>query len=73
MFMASVHEGKKRFKCGICNYISYIKNMLNQFMREKSLLNSTFFSKKGVMDTHVETVHEGKKPFEFPICDYSCY
>ena len=64
----SVHEGKKPFKCDICDYIFSLKGNLNQHAASvhkgkkpfKCNICDATFSKKGLMKRHFSKIHEGK-------------
>ena len=75
--MASIHEGKKAFKCESCDYSCSQKNSLKQHFLSvhegikpfkcdmcdyKCLQNSD-------IKKHVALVHEGKKLFQCKLCD----
>ena len=78
--LASVHEGKKPFKCDICDYICSQKMDMNRHIASvhegkkpfKCVICDYSCSQKGNMSTHVASVHEGTKPFKCDICDYIC-
>ena len=56
--VASIHEGKKAFKCGICD---------ERFSQNGSL-------KRHMISRHESRKSlDGKKPFKCFICKYSCY
>ena len=77
--VVSVHEGKKPFKCDICDYNCSQKSVMNRHVasvhQEKkpfkcNICDYSCFQKKD-MKKHIASVHEGKKPFKCDICDYS--
>ena len=67
--IATIHEGKKKFKCDICSskftskqsmniHIAVIHEGKKQFKCD--ICNAEFTSKHG-MKGHIATIHEGKK------------
>ena len=74
----AVHEGKKPFKCEICDYSCSIKNYLNEHAERVHEGKKSFkcqicdykSSQKGDLKRHV-AVHEEKKAFECKFCAYS--
>jgi uncharacterized Zn-finger protein len=74
-----VHEGKKPFKCTLCDtsftkkalmvtHIASIHEGKKPF--SCSICNST--SKKAAMEKHIESIHEKKRPYECSKCD-ACF
>ena len=75
--VATVHEGKKAFKCGICTaeftskhsmrgHIATVHEGTKAF--KCGICNAEFTSKHG-MKGHIGTIHEGKKQFKCDICN----
>ena len=75
-----VHEGKKPFKCDICDYCSSRKSHMNRHIESvhegkkpfKCEICDYSCSLKKTMKIHAASVHEGLKPFKCHICDYCC-
>ena len=75
----SVHEGKKSFKCNVCDTAFSEKSKLNGHIESVHEGKKPFqcricdasFSQKGDMNRHIESVHEGKKLFRCKICNAS--
>ena len=63
--VASVHEGKKPYKCDFCDHSSVLNRVTWINMRERSHSNVTFVImavlQKGSMKWHVAAVHGSKK------------
>ena len=56
---ATVHGGKKPFKCEICNHnVSQKGNVSVNYHHH--------------LEKHIVVVHEEKKPFKCEICEYKC-
>ena len=78
--VASIHEGKKPFKCDICDHSCSHKGNMKTHVASVHKVKKSFkcdicgysCSQKGNMNSHVADVHEGKKPFKCDICDYGC-
>ena len=66
---ASVHEGKKPFKCESCDYSCSLKGHLNQHVASVHEGKKPFkcktcnhsFSEKGSLKKHVAAIHDKKK------------
>ena len=79
--IASVHEGKKPFKCEICDFRCNQKAKMTQHVlsvhQKKRLFKCNFcdymFSRNSHLNKHIESVHEKNNPFECDICDYISY
>ena len=54
--VASVHEGKKPFKCDMCDYSFSLKNTMKRHVM--TVHGGKKPSQKGSMKTHVASVHE---------------
>ena len=75
-----VHEGKKPFKCEVCDYSCSQRSTMNVHVASVHERKKPFkcnicdysCSQKGNMERHVSMVHEKKKPFKCDICDYNC-
>ena len=82
--IGSVHEGRKSFKCDICNYSCSDKTNLKRHSESvhvythegkkqfKCDICDFRCSHKHHLKRHIESVHEKTKPFECDICKYSC-
>ena len=66
--IATVHEGKKQFKCGVCHVNFVKKGDLNRHVVTlhegqkpfKCEIFNVEFGQKGNLNAHITTVHEGK-------------
>ena len=74
--IASVHEGKKPFKCSVCDYKCSEGGQLKRHIssvheRERpfkcDICEATFAGKNNVV-IHIARIHEGKNPFSCNIC-----
>merc|ERR1739848_683048 len=72
-------EGKKQFKCHICNAEFGQRGSLNKHVTTvhegkkqfKCKICSAVFGEKGNLKKHVATVHEGNKQFKCKMCKAS--
>ena len=64
----TVHEGKKPFKCKICDYSCIKKPDLNQHIESdhkvKNLVKLENFAQNRGLIKHIMTIHKGEKPFK---------
>ena len=72
--MRSAHEGKKAFKCQVCNRSGMKRHMgsVHEGNRkfECDLCDYSSFQ-NAHMKRHIFSIHEGRKPFKCDICDHS--
>ena len=77
----SVHEGKKGYKCTICDASFYASNGLKYHMTKihedkrpyiYEICDSSFVL-KGHLTRHISSVHEKHKPYKCDICDVAKY
>ena len=79
-YTTSIHEGKKVFKCNMCDKNSIWKHAMKQHMASVHEGKKPFkcevcdysCSQNSSLKRHAASVHEGMKPFKCAICDYSC-
>ena len=75
-----IHEGKKPFRCDICDYSCFRNSTMNRHIVSVHEGRKQFncdiceysCSLKHNLKSHVAFVHEGKKPFKCGICEYTC-
>ena len=73
----AVHEGKKPYKCNICDaqfeIETDLKNDLESDHGGKKVFKCYSCDSNSILETflhdHIGSVHEGKKPFECNFCD----
>ena len=76
--VVSVHEGKKPFKCDICDFSCSLRHNMKRHVALVHEENNPFkcdicdFSsaQRNVLKVNVASVHEGDKPFNCDICNY---
>ena len=77
--IAIIHEGKKQYKCYICNNEFTSKHAMNitlkSFMKERDNSNAiyvmlTLEKNKYSLNIHIATVHEGKEQFKCRFCNH---
>ena len=77
---ASVHEGKKPYKCHICNAAFAIKSTMRKHLMYmhsekkpdlpiKCDICDKAFREKSKLNKHIDAVHEEKKPFTCAQCE----
>ena len=79
--VASVHEGKKPFKCNICDYSSSLKHHMKKHVDSVHEGKKPFkcdicdytCSQKSNMKRHVASVHEEKNPIKCDFCNFGCF
>ena len=77
MHIASVHEGKKQFKCEECHVQFEVKHDLNEHIatahEERDQFTCSFcksnFDEIPDLNKHIASVHEGQKPFKYDKCE----
>ena len=78
--IGSLHEGRKSFKCDICDYSSLHKQNLKKHIESVHEKTKPFkcdicdyrCSHKHHLKIHIGSVHEKTKPFKCDMCDYRC-
>ena len=73
----AVHDGKKPFKCEICDFSFALKQSLKTHIGSfhegnklyKCEMCDNSFAQKSHLRKHVSSVHDGKKPWKCDICE----
>ena len=79
MHIDTVHEGKKPYKCSLCDNSFSQKSNLKMHIDSvhegkkpyKCSLCGNSFSRKEHLKIHIDSVHEGKKPYKCSFCEKS--